>query len=439
MKAILANKQNIFPRDRQVGLLDRMAKRAVINRLGDMSYGSLVIQDHEQAHQFGSLEHDGMHATIFVKHPSFYKQVALGGTIGAGEAYMAGHFECSNLTAAVQLLLRNRHVLDGMDSSATRITAPLHKVFHWLHRNTRGGSKGNIAAHYDLGNQLFELFLDETMMYSSAIFPSPDTSLYEASITKLDRICQKLDLGPEDHVLEIGTGWGSFAIHAAKHYGCRVTTTTISKEQYVFAKNKIDEAGLSDLITVLLKDYRDLTGIYDKLVSIEMIEAIGHQYLDTYFKKCSDLVKPSGLVLLQAITIADQRYQAAIRSVDFIQRYIFPGSFIPSVSAMTLAATRCSDMRLFHLEDIGPHYATTLRHWLERFRRNIPRVRELGYSDTFVRMWEFYLCYCEGGFLERAIGDAQLLFIKPDCRCDSITPSLDPSVGSLTSVPLRLG
>jgi cyclopropane-fatty-acyl-phospholipid synthase len=438
VKAILTNKQNIFPRDRQIGLLDRIAKHAVINRLRGVSYGSLVVHDHEESHEFGAPENDELSATIFVKHPSFYKQVAFGGTIGAGEAYMAGHFECSDLTAAVQLLLRNRHVLDGMDSSATRITAPFHKVFHWLHRNTRGGSKGNIAAHYDLGNQLFELFLDETMMYSSAIFPSPDTSLYGASITKLDRICQKVNLEPEDHVLEIGTGWGGFAIHAAKHYGCRVTTTTISKEQYVFAKNKIREAGLSDRIAVLLKDYRDLTGIYDKLVSIEMIEAIGHQYLDTYFKKCSDLIKPNGMMLLQAITIADQRYQAALRSVDFIQRYIFPGSFIPSVSAMAQAAARSGDMRLFHLEDIGPHYATTLRRWLTRFRRNLPRVRELGYPDTFIRMWEFYLCYCEGGFLERAIGDAQLLFTKPDCRCNAITPPLGHTDRSRAPVPLPL-
>ena len=439
MKAILTNKQNIFPRDRQIGLLDRMAKHAVINRLRGVTYGSLVIHDHEESHEFGSLETDEPRATIFVKNPSFYKQVAFGGTIGAGEAYMAGHFECSDLTAAVQLLLRNRHVLDGMDSSATRITAPFHKVFHWLHRNTRGGSKDNIAAHYDLGNQLFELFLDETMMYSSAIFPRPDTSLYEASITKLDRICQKLNMEPEDHVLEIGTGWGGFAIHAAKHYGSRVTTTTISKEQYVFANKKIREAGLSDRVTVLLKDYRDLTGTYDKLVSIEMIEAIGHQYLDTYFEKCCGLIKPSGMMLLQAITIADQRYEAAKRSVDFIQRYIFPGAFIPSVSAMTQAVARSSDMRLFHLEDIGPHYATTLRHWLERFRRNIPGVHKLGYPDTFIRMWEFYLCYCEGGFLERAIGDAQLLLIKPECRCQLITPVVDPSDGSLTTFPRPLG
>ncbi len=429
MKAILTSKQNEFSRDRPVGVLDRLAKHAVLTRLRGISYGSLVMNDQGESHEFGSMGRDGLHATIAVKHPSFYRQVAFGGTVGAGEAYMARHFECSNLTTVVQLLLRNRHVLDGMDDRVTRITAPLHKVFHWLNRNTRGGSRRNITAHYDLGNELFALCLDETMMYSSALFPRPDADLHEASVAKLDRICRKLDLQPEDHVLEIGTGWGGFAIHAAGHYGCRVTTTTISRQQFEFAKQKINDIGLTDRVTVLLQDYRDLTGTYDKLVSIEMVEAIGHQYLDTYFEKCSGLLKPDGMMLLQAITIADQRYEAAKRSVDFIQRYIFPGSFIPSVSVMTQAAARSTDMRLFHLEDIGPHYATTLRHWRERFRRNLTRVRELGYSETFIRMWEFYLCYCEGGFLERAIGDAQLLLTKPDCRREPITPVLDPADG----------
>ncbi|MDH3282613.1 MAG: cyclopropane-fatty-acyl-phospholipid synthase family protein [Gammaproteobacteria bacterium] len=427
MKATLATKRNALSRQRPVGLLDRIAQQAVLQRLRHISFGSLLIHDDQEVHQFGGGAHDGLHATIVVNDPCFYRQIAFAGTIGAGEAYMDGHFECSNLTAAVRLLLRNRQVLDGMDSSVTRITAPLHKAFHWLHRNTRSGSERNIAAHYDLGNELFELFLDETMMYSGAIFEKPDASLHDASLTKLDRICRKLDLRPDDHVVEIGTGWGGFAVHAATRYGCRVTTTTISKAQHEFTSRKIRKAGLSDRVTVLLKDYRDLTGSYDKLVSIEMIEAIGHQYLDTYFEKCSGLLKPSGMLLLQAITIADQRYEAAKGSVDFIQRYIFPGSFIPSVSAMTQAIARSTDMRLFHLEDIGPHYATTLRHWRERFGQRLSRVRELGYPESFIRMWEFYLCYCEGGFLERAIGDAQLLLIKPGCRREPITSALDSS------------
>lgn len=433
MKAVVTTKQNEYSRVRTGGVRDRIAKHAIINRLRGISCGSLVIQDDNETHQFGSLQQDGLHATIVVKHPSFYRQVAFGGTIGAGEAYMAGDFECSNLTAAVRILLRNRRVLDGMDDSPARITAPVHKVLHWLRRSTRRGSKRNIAAHYDLGNELFSMFLDETMMYSCALFTRADTSLHEASVAKLERICRKLDLTTADHVLEIGTGWGGFAVHAAGRFGCRVTTTTISRQQYEFANKKVSEAGLGDRVTVLLEDYRDLTGDYDKLVSIEMIESIGHRYLNTYFKHCSSLIRPGGMMLLQAITIADQRYHAAKRSVDFIQRYIFPGGFIPSVSVMTEAVARSTDMRLFHLEDIGPHYATTLRHWRERFLNNLSRVRALGYSNTFIRMWQFYLCYCEGGFLERAIGNAQLLLIKPGCRRAAITPPLDLGEGACTA------
>ncbi len=428
MKAILTTEKNGLSLDRPApGLLDRIAKRALIYRLRGITKGSLIIHDQEESHEFGSPSRDGLRATIFVRHPHFYRQVAFGGTIGAGEAFMVGHFDCSDLTAAVRLLLRNRHVLDGMDDRATRISAPLHKMLHGLRRNTRGGSRRNIAAHYDLGNELFELFLDDTMMYSSAVFPRDDAGLHEASVEKADRICRKLALTARDHVLEIGTGWGGFAVHAARHFGCRVTTTTISRQQYEYARNKIHEAGLADRITLLLKDYRDLTGVYDKLVSIEMIEAIGHRYLEMFFNKCSGLIKPYGMMLLQAITIADQRYEAAKRSVDFMQRYIFPGSFIPSISAMTQAIARASDLRLFHLEDIGPHYATTLRQWRARFRQNLPRVRELGYDDRFVRMWEFYFCYCEGGFRERAIGDAQLLLTKPECRRAALTPALEPA------------
>jgi cyclopropane-fatty-acyl-phospholipid synthase len=251
------------------------------------------------------------------------------------------------------------------------------------------------------------------MLYSCGVFADQDTSMYDASILKLDIICQKLALNEQDHVIEIGTGWCQFAIHAAKHYGCQVTTTTISEEQYQYARDRVREEGLGHKITLLKKDYRDLEGQYDKLVSIEMIEAIGHQYLGTYFKKCSQLLKPDGMMLIQAITIADHRYKSALRSIDFIQRYIFPGSFIPSISAMTDAVARKTDMKLFHLDDIGPHYATTLRKWREQFFANIEQVKALGYSEQFIRMWEFYLCYCEGGFAERALGDAHLLFVKP--------------------------
>ena len=262
------------------------------------------------------------------------------------------------------------------------------------------------------------------MMYSSAVFEQPGMTLEQASIAKLDRICRKLALHAGDHVVEIGTGWGGFALHAARHYGCRVTTTTISRAQYELAVARVAAAGLSDKITVLLKDYRELEGKFDKLVSIEMIEAVGHQYYEEYFRTCARLLEPDGMALIQAITIADQRYEAARRSVDFIQRYIFPGSCIPSVTALLASITRASDLRLFHLEDIGPHYARTLAAWRHAFMRNLDQVRALGYPEEFIRMWEFYLCYCEGGFEERVLGDAQLLLVKPGNRRSAIVPTL---------------
>jgi cyclopropane-fatty-acyl-phospholipid synthase len=262
------------------------------------------------------------------------------------------------------------------------------------------------------------------MMYSSAVFEYPGMPLEAASIAKLDRICRKLDLHPGDHVMEIGTGWGGFALHAAANYGCRVTTTTISRRQHELARERIAAAGLRNRVTLLLEDYRDLSGQYDKLVSIEMIEAVGHQYFDAYFRKCSELLKPEGTMLLQAITIADQRYESARDSVDFIKRYIFPGSCIPSVAAMSDSIARASDMRLIHLEDIGPHYATTLRLWRENLFANLDQVRALGYPDAFIRMWEFYLCYCEGGFSERVLGDVQMLLVKPLARPEPVLPPL---------------
>ncbi len=300
-------------------------------------------------------------------------------------------------------------------------TAPLRRMLHWLNRNSPDGSRRNIAAHYDLGNDLFALFLDDTMAYSCGVFEREDATLHEAQVAKFERVCRRLRLSPSDHLLEIGTGWGGFALHAASRYGCRVTTTTISREQHDWARERIRAAGLSDRVTLLLDDYRDLRGRYDKLVSIEMIEAVGHQFLDTYTAQCSRLLEPHGAMLLQAITIRDQIYEEALESVDFIQRYIFPGSFIPSVTAIADSVRRATDMKVFHLEDIGPHYATTLRRWRERFFERIDDVRRLGYSEQFVRMWDFYLCYCEGGFLERQLGDVQMLLTKPRCRLPAAT------------------
>jgi cyclopropane-fatty-acyl-phospholipid synthase len=425
MKATIIPADNELTTTTSARLLDRMAKRAVFARLRQLRHGELIIAEQDGTYRFGETNAQfAVSVTVRVRDPRFYSDLAFGGSIGAGEAYMEGLWECDQLTDLVRLLLRNRQVLDGMDGSLSILSTPLHKVFHWLNRNTVSGSRRNIQAHYDIGNDLFSAFLDSTMMYSCGIFETTSATLEQASLAKLDRICRKLALKPGDHVLEIGTGWGGFAIHAAKYYGCRVTTTTISEQQYELARQRIAEAGLEDQISLLKQDYRQLNGKYDKLVSIEMIEAIGHQYFDTFFAKCSALLKPDGLMLLQSITIADQRYDAARRSVDFIQRYIFPGSCIPSISVLAGSAARSSDMCLYNLEDIGPHYALTLQRWRERFFENIQAIRKMGYSNRFARMWEFYLCYCEGGFMERAIGDVQMLFTKPLARRAAVVPAL---------------
>ncbi len=406
-------------------LLDGVAAAAVRRRLAGLMHGVLTLHDGEHVAHYGKpTDRCPLNVTLHVLDPRFYSEIAFGGSIGASEAYMQGYWRVDDLTGLMRILLQNRHVLDGMETGFARLAAPLQKALHWTARNTRGGSSRNIQAHYDLGNDFFQLFLDPTMMYSSAIFERADMSLEEASIAKLDRICRKLDLKPGDRVIEIGTGWGGFAMHATRNYGCHVTTTTISPAQHALARERIATAGLTERIDLLLTDYRDLTGQYDKLVSIEMIEAVGHQYYDAYFRKCSELLKPDGAMLLQAITIADQRYETAKNAVDFIQRYIFPGSCIPSVTAISDSLARVTDMRLFHLEDIGPHYATTLRRWYDNFNAKLEPIRALGYPEAFIRMWEFYFCYCEAGFIERVIGDAQMLLIKPQCRLQSLTAPL---------------
>lgn len=397
--------------------LDTLAKRAVLGKLTQLRGGRLVIVEGGERHRFGTASEElAEPIVVHVHDPRFYSDLAFGGSVGAGEGYMYGRWTTSQLVELVRLLVLNMNVLDSLEGGYARLTAPLRKGLHAIRRNTRTGSRKNIAAHYDLGNEFFRLFLDETLMYSSATFTRPDMSLHEAQVARLDGICRKLDLRPGEHIVEIGTGWGGFALHAAQRYGCKVTTTTISQEQYRLARERVSQAGLDGQIEVLFSDYRDLTGTYDKLVSIEMIEAIGHQYFDTYFAQCSRLLKPHGAMQLQAITIADQRYESAKRSVDFIQRYTFPGSCLPCVGVMSASIARATDMRVFDLEDIGPHYARTLHEWRRNMFANLPAVRALGYDDAFIRMWEFYFCYCEGGFEERVIGDVQMLLVKPGNR-----------------------
>ena len=407
------------------GAFDRFLRARLLERLGQLSGGTLTVLDAHGSQRLGkSSGPDPLHINLRIHSPAFYRAAASHGSVGAGESYMAGEWDCDDLVGLVRLLVRNRDLLDGVEGGLAKFGGIALKAWHSLRRNTRLGSRENIAAHYDLGNDLFRLFLDDNLMYSSAIFADANDTLEIASQRKLERICQKLELKPSDHLVEIGTGWGGMALHAARHYGCRVTTTTISKEQHALASERVAAAGLGDRVTVLLQDYRDLAGQYDKLVSIEMIEAIGHQYLDTYFKQCAALLKPDGLALIQAITIEDHRYEQALASVDFIQRHIFPGSFIPCVTAMTESAARAGELRLLNLEDIGPSYALTLNHWRQRFFANLDKVRALGYDERFVRMWEFYLCYCEGGFIERSISDVHLLFGRSDNRRSQYLPGM---------------
>ena len=406
--------------------MDRLLRRRLLRLLGGLSDCQLTVVDGGERFHLGTpaaSATDTLRATVTVRHPMFWRQVALGGSVGAAEAWMDGHWTAEDPVTLVRMLVRNRDLLDAMETGTARLATTLLKGLHALRRNTRSGSRRNIAGHYDLGNELFRLFLDDNLMYSSAVYADPADTLEQAQTRRLDMICRKLELGPDDHVVEIGTGWGGFALHAAARYGCRVTTTTISREQHQLASERVREAGLEDRITLLLSDYRDLDGTYDKLVSIEMIEAIGHQYLDTYFAKVASLLKPEGMALIQAITIEDHRYAKALRDVDFIKRHIFPGSFIPAVSAMTSSMARASDLRLFHLEDIGPSYALTLREWRRRFLARLEEVRALGYSERFIRMWDFYFAYCEGGFLERSIGNVHMLLTRPRCRRESILSS----------------
>jgi cyclopropane-fatty-acyl-phospholipid synthase len=401
----------------QVAALDRFLRRRLLAQLAGLRHGRLVLHDPAGIVEIGAstLAPGDLVVNVEVLDAAFYRALAAQGTVGAGEAWIDGLWRCDDPVALVRLLVRNRALLDGMESGLARLGGLALRGWHALNRNTRAGSRRNIAAHYDLGNDFFGLFLSRDLMYSSACWAEGD-DLEAASTRKLDLLCRKLDLRPTDHVVEIGTGWGGFALHAARHYGCRVTTTTISREQHRLASDRVAATGLIDRVTVLLKDYRDLEGCYDKLVSIEMIEAIGASWLDAYFAQVGKLLKPEGVALIQAITIEDHRYAQALKAVDYIKRFVFPGSFIPSINAMLAAKTRASDLALVAQEDFGDSYALTLQAWRRRFLARLPEVRAQGFDERFIRMWEFYLAYCEGGFRERSIGVSHLLLAKPGWR-----------------------
>ncbi len=393
-----------------------LLRRALLAQLSKLEQAKIEIIDPLGITVVGDNGNSDLALKLHVLDMRFYRDVALGGSVAAAEAYMQGFWYSDDLTKLVRVFARNRDLMDQMEGGLAALANGVFRVAHWFKRNSMKGSRKNIAAHYDLGNEFFEMFLDKHGMYSSATYLESHLSLDQASTEKLDRICRKLDLGVDDSVVEIGTGWGGFACFAASRYGCDVTTTTISREQYEAAKMRVQQAGLEHKVTVLFEDYRNLKGTFDKLVSIEMIEAVGHQYLDTYLSKCSSLLQENGMALIQAITIEDHRYKKSLNSVDFIKRYIFPGSFIPSVSAIVNSAGTQTELRLINLEDQGDSYALTIRAWRERFESNLSKIRQMGYSENFIRMWRFYLAYCEGGFMEKTISSAQLLFAKPKNR-----------------------
>jgi len=389
-------------------------RRMVLNMLNHLAFGRLTICENDRTLTFGP--GNGPEAFIQVLDPGFYTRVMIDGSIGAAESYVAGQWDTDDLTAVIRIIVRNQPVIDRMDNRLAKLVKPLLRLAHWRRHNSKKGARQNILAHYDLGNDMYQTFLDPAMMYSAAIFPHDTSTLEEAALHKLDIICRQLHLGPEDRVIEIGGGWGGFAIHAASRYGCRVTTTTISDAQYYEAQRRITAMGLQDRITLLKSDYRDLTGQYDKLVSIEMIEAVGHKYLPVFMKTCESLMKPDGLMLIQAITIKDQLYQNYLKSVDFIQRHIFPGGCLPAAHHLLLVLTDHTDMVVRKLTDFGFDYAKTLNHWRQRFADSRETLGSLGYDRRFRRLWEFYLCYCEGGFLERSISVIQLVATMPGNR-----------------------
>lgn len=398
-------------------LIDGLARRSLFRLLGRIEGGSITIKEGERTQRFGdglaiSDHQPALHVSLEVNNPAFYRLLITRGSIGAGEAYMLKFWDTSDLTTAVQMMCRNMTQLEQLDGGFARLGLLAQKVKHWMSPNTMEGARRNIHAHYDLSNELFAYFLDDRMMYSGAIYPDADSDLETAATFKLQEIGRKLEVTEEDHIIEIGSGWGGLAIYLAERHGCRVTTTTISRQQYEYACDQVKQKGLGDRVTVLNKDYRELRGQFDKLVSIEMIEAVGHRFLPTYFRQCNDLLKRGGKMLLQAITIPEQRYDYARRNVDFIQRYIFPGGSLPSIESILNATGRFTDLQIEKLDDIGLHYARTLDQWHQRFMRDPDRIRQMGFDDAFIRLWRFYLCYCEGGFRERAISTNHVLLRK---------------------------
>ncbi|KTD05183.1 SAM-dependent methyltransferase [Legionella feeleii] len=394
--------------------MENTARKIILKRLANLTVGQLRIEDGEVSMTFGDRSAASLiTASMKITNRKFYQDVLFGGSIAAAETYASGYWETDDLTKLLRIFLLNQTTTNEFETGWAKCLAVLRWIAYQFKRNNLQGSRKNIAQHYDLSNRFFQLFLDKSLMYSSAIFPSTESTLDEAASYKIDVICKKLALKSSDKIIEIGSGWGGFAIHAAENYGCEVVTTTISQQQYNYASQQIREKKLGTKIKLLKQDYRQLEGKYDKLVSIEMIEAVGYQYYKQFFRTCSQLLKPEGEMLMQAIVIQDQAYERAKYEIDFIKQYIFPGSCIPSVTTLLDAMTKASNLRLFNLEDIGLHYAKTLRCWRQNFTSQACEIKKLGFDEHFIRLWNFYFCYCEAGFSEGYLGDMQMHFVHP--------------------------
>ena len=394
------------------GFLARLFKNRIHAQFQNIKHGCIILNENNSKIIFGD-EGDRLKTEVTIFSSEFYILAGSGGEVGVAEAYAAGYWDSEDMVKLIQIVIKNKDIQRALDSGVAKMLSPINKIIHKFRKNTISGSKNNIMAHYDLSNDFFQKWLDKSMTYSCAVFEPKEISLYDASIEKLDRICRKIELKSTDHVIEIGTGWGSFALHAVKKYGCKVTTTTISEQQHAYVSKLIDEENLKDKITLLKKDYRDLRGGFDKLVSIEMIEAVGYNYIRNYFEICSNLLKPDGLMAFQGITYHEQGFEHHLKSVDFIKKYIFPGSNLISVNHVLSTIKDFTDLSMVHFEDITKHYAETLKQWRIKYKSILPSIKEMGYSDEFLRIWNYYFIYCEAGFRERYIGDVQIVMAKP--------------------------
>ncbi|WP_426369704.1 class I SAM-dependent methyltransferase [Pseudocolwellia sp. HL-MZ7] len=401
--------------NKKLSWFEEKCRSLVLHTLGKMKDACIEIHENSYISTYGDTN-ASLKAHMHIHDPSIYSDIIKGGSIAAAEGYISKKWTSSDLTQLIRIFARNQKALDEVENKGGWINTLQNKLLNFKNSNTVTGSKKNILAHYDLGNHLYTRFLDPQMMYSSAIYSDEDTTLDQAQTLKLKTICDKLNLTADDHLIEIGTGWGGLAIYAATHYGCKVTTTTISDAQFEYAQARVDSLALNEKVTLLKKDYRLLEGQYDKLVSIEMIEAVGHKFMGEFFDKCNSLLKPNGKLLIQAITIADQRYDDYRKNTDFIQKYIFPGGCLPSVAVISEHIATSTDMMIDNISDIGLHYARTLNDWRVNFDKNWADISQFGFDEQFKRLWHYYFAYCEGAFIERVISTHHIVARKPEYK-----------------------